>query len=255
MTPDPGTPTGASAVAASTHPTLLFERVGLGNRLIDYQSAWDLQRKVHAEVCDGQRPPTVLLVEHSPVFTAGKRTQSSDRPVDGSEVIEVDRGGRITWHGPGQLVAYPIVPLPHPLDVVAHVRRLETAIQHTCDQFGVPTTTVPGRSGVWCVGEPQRKIAAIGVRVSRGVTMHGLSLNIDCDLTWADRIIPCGLPDAGVSSMAEELAPTPPPPLLAVAAELEANLLAVLLPTLESGPAGPPTPASRAVHPAEPSAE
>jgi lipoyl(octanoyl) transferase len=224
--------TELSGAEADSSPTLAFERINLGTGQVDYHSAWELQRQIHREVVVKQRPPTVLFVEHLAVFTAGKRTEEGDRPTDGSRVVEVDRGGRITWHGPGQLVAYPIVPLPHPLDVLAHVRRLETAIQETCSHFEVPTTTVPGRSGVWCVGVPNRKIAAIGVRVSRGTTMHGLSLNVDCDLTWARRIVPCGLPDAGVTTLASELAPRSAPTLIDVADSLETTLKAALLPTL-----------------------
>ncbi len=195
--------------------TLCVTRIELGRRLIPYQEGWDLQRRVHDDVGSGRRPPTVLLLEHEAVFTAGKRTQPPDRPVDGSPVIEVDRGGRITWHGPGQLVCYPIVPLGQPFDVVAHVRRLEEAVLRTCADFGIVTMQVPGRSGLWCAadgaatpddvaGSPKRKIAAIGVRVARSVTMHGLALNINCDLSWAQRIVPCGIADASVTSMQTE---------------------------------------------------
>jgi len=214
--------------------------VELGERLIDYAQAWKLQREIHTAVLAKERPSTVLLLEHAEVFTAGKRTQPQDRPIDGSPVIEVDRGGAITWHGPGQLVAYAIVALPQPLDVVAHVRRLEQAAIDTIAEFGVIGTRVPGRSGVWRVdqGQPARKIAAIGVRVARGVTMHGLSLNVDCDLSWADRIVACGLTDAGVTSLAAELLaagrPGSPPSLGVVAALLTTHLSEQLLPTLSS---------------------
>ncbi|MCB2175726.1 MAG: lipoyl(octanoyl) transferase LipB [Actinomycetales bacterium] len=177
------------------------------DRPVDYRAAWDLQRQVHATVADGG-PDTVLLVEHVSVYTAGKRTAKADRPMDGTPVVDVDRGGRITWHGPGQLVAYPIVRLAEPVDVVAYVRALEQAVIDTCADLGVPTIRVEGRSGVWCPaddGRPERKVAAIGVRVARGVTMHGLALNCDPDLGAFDRIVPCGIADAGVTSLATEL--------------------------------------------------
>jgi len=181
--------------------------VHLPDRPVDYRAAWDLQRQVHATVADGG-PDTVLLVEHVSVYTAGKRTAKADRPMDGTPVVDVDRGGRITWHGPGQLVAYPIVRLAEPVDVVAYVRALEQAVIDTCADLGVPTIRVEGRSGVWCPaddGRPERKVAAIGVRVARGVTMHGLALNCDPDLGAFDRIVPCGIADAGVTSLATEL--------------------------------------------------
>lgn len=178
----------------------------LPDRPVDYEVAWELQRRVHAAVADGA-PDTVLLVEHTSVYTAGKRTAKADRPVDGTPVIDVDRGGRITWHGPGQLVAYPIVRLAEPVDVVAYVRALEQAVMDTCADLGVPTVRVAGRSGVWCPADdarPERKVAAIGVRVARGVTMHGLALNCDPDLGAFDRIVPCGIADAGVTSLSVE---------------------------------------------------
>lgn len=180
-------------------------RVGFAPDLVDYQDGWDLQRRTHAEVVGGGEP-TVLLLEHPPVYTAGKRTELGDRPVDGTPVIDVDRGGKITWHGPGQLVAYPILPLPDPIDVVAHVRRLEQVVIDACREFGLETVRIDGRSGVW-VADPvmARKVAAIGVRVSQGVTMHGFALNCNPDLSWYDRIVPCGLRDAGVTSLSAEL--------------------------------------------------
>jgi lipoyl(octanoyl) transferase len=176
-------------------------------RLTPYDEAWELQRRVHSEVADGSRPDALILVEHDGVYTAGRRTASRERPTDGSAVVEVDRGGKITWHGPGQLVAYPIVRLAEPIDVVRYVRVLEGAIMDVCCEFGVETRRVDGRSGVWCLGldgEPDRKICAIGVRVARGVTMHGLALNCDCDLAAFDRIVACGLDDAGVTSLSHE---------------------------------------------------
>lgn len=176
-----------------------------GQRTTPYREAWDLQRRVHDEVVAGKRPDTLVLLEHDAVFTAGSRTQSQDRPVDGSEVIDVDRGGRITWHGPGQLVGYPIVALPHRLDVVAYVRALESLLLSVCGSFDVTGTRIEGRSGVWVDTEgPPAKVAAIGVRVARGVTMHGFALNCDCDLSWQDRIIPCGISDASVTSLTQQ---------------------------------------------------
>jgi len=173
--------------------------------LVAYQEAWDEQRRVHAAVAAGTEPDTVLLLEHPAVYTAGKRTSQFERPQDGTPVIDVDRGGKITWHGPGQLVGYPIVALPDPVDVVAHVRRVEEALILTCADLGVETTRVEGRSGVWVVGDGiDRKVAAIGIRVSQGVTMHGFALNCDADLTAYDRIVPCGLTDATVTSLTTE---------------------------------------------------
>ncbi|WP_244928721.1 lipoyl(octanoyl) transferase LipB [Nocardioides sp. W7] len=183
-----------------------FEDAGL----VDYLAAWDLQREVHARVADGEQPDTVLLLEHPPVFTAGKRTQPHDRPLDpnGAPVVDVDRGGTITFHGPGQLVGYPIVALPDHVKVVDYVRRVEEALIQVCADLGVTTARVPGRSGVWLRADdrgPERKIAAIGIRVSRGVTMHGFSLNCDVDLSWFDRFVPCSIADAGVTSLSAEL--------------------------------------------------
>ena len=173
----------------------------------DYLVAWDRQREVHADVVAGDTD-TVLLLEHSPVYTAGKRTEPHERPTDGTPVIEVDRGGKITFHGPGQLVGYPIVRLPDHVLVVDYVRRLEEALIAVCADLGVNTARVPGRSGVWLQaggGRPERKIAAIGIRVSRGVTMHGFALNCDVDLSWYERFVPCGIADAGVTTLSEEL--------------------------------------------------
>jgi lipoyl(octanoyl) transferase len=189
-----------------------FRIAGLGPDSLDYVAAWDLQRQVHARVVAGELPPTVLLLEHPPVFTAGKRTDPHERPADpgGAPVIDVDRGGKITFHGPGQLVGYPIVPLPDHVKVVDYVRRLEEALIAVCRDLGVATARVPGRSGVWlradaARGLPERKVAAIGIRVSQGVAMHGFALNCDVDLAWYDRFVPCGIPDAGVTSLTEEL--------------------------------------------------
>jgi lipoyl(octanoyl) transferase len=176
---------------------------------VGYLEGWDLQRRVHARRVAGQVPDSCLLLEHEPVYTAGKRTAASDRPFGdpGAPVIDVDRGGKITWHGPGQLTGYPIIRLRDPVDVVAYVRALEEAMIRACADFGVTAARVQGRSGAWVLGEagnPDRKVGAIGARVARGVTMHGFALNADCDLSWYDRIVPCGIRDAGVSTLSAE---------------------------------------------------
>ena len=162
-----------------------LDHLGFAPDLVDYQQAWDYQRAVHARVVAGQQSDTILLLEHAAVFTAGKRTLPLERPIDGTPVIDVDRGGKITWHGPGQLVGYPIVRLPTPVDVVAHVRRLEEAMIRMCADFEVAVTRIEGRSGVWVAADergPDRKLGAIGVRVSQNVTMHGFALNANPDL-------------------------------------------------------------------------
>jgi lipoyl(octanoyl) transferase len=187
-----------------------FEVVGLGADALDYLDAWELQKRVHQAVVDGSRADTVLLLEHPPTYTAGKRTEPHERPLDpgGAPVIDVDRGGKITFHGPGQLVAYPIVRLPAHVLVVDFVRRLEEAMIATCSNLGVATARVPGRSGVWLRADdrgPERKVGAIGLRVSRGVTMHGIALNCDVDLGWYDRFVPCGIADAGVTTLSDEV--------------------------------------------------
>ncbi|HEX5568062.1 MAG TPA: lipoyl(octanoyl) transferase LipB [Streptomyces sp.] len=241
---------------------LRFVHLGFGSEAVEYLEAWRRQREVHAARFADEIPDTCLLLEHPPVYTAGRRTLDSERPLDGTPVVDVDRGGKITWHGPGQLVGYPILKLPRPVDVVAHVRRLEEALIRTCAEFGLETTRVEGRSGVWVLGDPaerrsapgglnldldpslasggqtpdlrpghdeefdprlsgpeyapsnagqrgeDRKLAAIGVRVAKGVTMHGFALNCDPDNTWYDRIVPCGIRDAGVTSISQELGGT-----------------------------------------------
>jgi lipoyl(octanoyl) transferase len=187
---------------------LVFLDRGLGRDQVDYLEAWDLQRRLHADVAAGTRPDTVILLEHPSVYTAGKRTEPHERPLDGTPVIDVDRGGKITWHGPGQLVGYPLVRLPEATYVVDYVRRLEEALIQTLAEFGLLTGRVPGRSGVWLAADEaksERKIAAIGVRVAAGTTMHGFALNVDPDLQAFSKIIPCGIADAGVTSMAAEL--------------------------------------------------
>jgi len=180
-------------------------RVGM----IDYEQAWQMQRELHAARVDNAVPDSILLLEHPSVYTAGKRTRPHERPVDGTPVIEVDRGGKITWHGPGQLVGYPIVRLSDPVDVVDYVRRLEGVLMDACARLGVHTVPVPGRAGVWLPADGsriERKIAAIGVRVAKGVTLHGFALNCNPDMTAFSRIVPCGLDDAGVTSLSAELA-------------------------------------------------
>jgi len=227
---------------------LRFVHLGFGGEAVEYQEAWQEQRRVHAARFADEIPDTCLLLEHPAVYTAGRRTQDNERPLDGTPVVDVDRGGKITWHGPGQLVGYPILKLPRPVDVVAHVRRLEDALIGACAEFGLETSRVEGRSGVWVLGDPvqdrppvipgltldfdprlhdeefdprlsgpeyapsnagqrreDRKLAAIGIRVAKGVTMHGFALNCDPDNTAYDRIVPCGIRDAGVTSLSNEL--------------------------------------------------
>jgi lipoyl(octanoyl) transferase len=192
------------------HSDLVFARLGMGADAVDYGDAWQVQRQVHEQRAAGEIPDTCLLLEHQPVYTAGKRTSPLDRPAGdpGAPVIDVDRGGKITWHGPGQLVGYPIVALDEPIDVVSYVRLIEDAMIGVCASFGVTAVRVEGRSGAWLpgdgLGRPDRKIAALGIRVARGVTMHGFALNCDCDLSWYDRIVPCGISDATVTSLSAE---------------------------------------------------
>lgn len=224
--------------------------LGFGAEAVEYTAAWQEQRRVHAARFADEVPDTCLLLEHQVVYTAGRRTADDERPLDGTPVVDVDRGGKITWHGPGQLVGYPIQKLPRPVDVVAHVRRLEEALIQVCAEFGVAGTRIEGRSGVWVLGDAvaaaeeraalgglnldfdprvtdelfdsrlsgpeyapsnagqrreDRKLAAIGIRVAKGVTMHGFALNVNPDNTSFDKIVPCGIRDAGVASLANEL--------------------------------------------------
>lgn len=188
---------------------LEFRREWWGSTALEYTEAWALQRSVHAQRVAGEIGDTVLMLEHPAVFTAGKRTERHERPTDpdGPPVIDVDRGGKITFHGPGQLVAYPIVALPDHVKVVDYVRRVEEATIRTARDFGVSSGRVAGRSGVWIAADdrgPERKIGAVGIRVAGGVTMHGISLNADVDLSWFDRFVPCGISDAGVTSLTAE---------------------------------------------------
>ncbi|MGQ4536286.1 lipoyl(octanoyl) transferase LipB [Dermabacteraceae bacterium P13264] len=179
---------------------------GLPPGPVPYLAAWELQKRIHAEVVSGQRDNTLLLLEHEAVYTAGKLTKPHERPQDGTPVVDVDRGGKITWHGPHQLVGYPIVRLPAPINVVGFVRDLEQTLIRVCADFGVETVPVEGRSGVWICreGEIDRKVAAIGLRVSKRVTMHGFALNCANGGEWADKIIPCGISDAAVTSLSTE---------------------------------------------------
>jgi lipoyl(octanoyl) transferase len=201
-------------VSGHENGELVYARAGFGPAAIGYLPAWDLQRALHERRVSGDIPDCCLLLEHLPVYTAGKRTEPLDRPVGdpGAPVIEVDRGGKITWHGPGQLVGYPIVALGEPVDVIAYVRQIEAAMIGVCADFGVAATRVAGRSGVWIPGQPggsaaaafDRKVGAVGLRIARGVSMHGFALNCDCDLTWYDKIAPCGIRDAAVTTLSAE---------------------------------------------------
>lgn len=174
--------------------------------LVEYQKAWESQRAIHQDVVDGKRPNTLLLLEHPSVFTAGRRTDDSERPTDGTPVIDVDRGGRITWHGPGQLVGYPIVKLLKPTELVGFVREIEAGLIAVCSDLGLETQRIDGRSGVWVRdNQGDRKIAAIGIRVAKGVTMHGFALNVNPDLSAFKTIVPCGISDADVTSLEIEL--------------------------------------------------
>jgi lipoyl(octanoyl) transferase len=241
---------GAAATEGRPGPEvreLRFVHLGFGDEAVEYGAAWQEQRRLHAARFADEISDTCLLLEHQAVYTAGRRTEDSERPLDGTPVVDVDRGGKITWHGPGQLVGYPILKLPRPVDVVAHVRRLEEALIRACAEFGLETTRVEGRSGVWVLGDPverrttlggldldfdprlhdeefdprlsgpeyapsnagqrreDRKLAAIGIRVAKGVTMHGFALGCNPDNTSFDRIVPCGIRDAGVTSLSNEL--------------------------------------------------
>ncbi len=186
----------------TTGKTLIVNELGL----IDYGNAWELQKSTHEQVVSGAINNTLLLLEHTSVYTAGRRTEISDRPIDATPVINVDRGGKITWHGPGQVVGYPIIKLKNSTDVVGFVRELETALISVCEEFGIEAKRYCERSGVWIRDEKgDRKIAAIGLRVAKGVTMHGFALNINPDLSAYEKIVPCGIADAKVTSMAVEL--------------------------------------------------
>jgi lipoyl(octanoyl) transferase len=193
---------GVPLLESASDSAIALSRHGL----VDYQKAWESQKAIHQDVADGRRPNTLLLLEHPSVFTAGRRTEESEKPSDGTPVIDVDRGGRITWHGPGQLVGYPIVKLINPTELVGFVREIEFGLMGVCSDLGLSTERIDGRSGVWVRdSEGDRKIAAIGVRVAKGVTMHGFALNVNPDLSSFKTIIPCGIADAGVTSLEIEL--------------------------------------------------
>ncbi len=208
-TPSSG-PGNSYAKLMDTERSLTFEYRGLDGDacLSDYQETWDHQRSIHAAVAGGVRPGHVIFVEHTPVYTAGRRTQPHERPSDGTPVIDVDRGGRITYHGPGQLVGYPIVRLPETMGVVDHVRRLEAAVIAMLASKGLETVRIEGRSGVWLPIDssgPDRKICAIGVRVAARTAMHGFALNVRPSTQHFAKIVPCGIADAGVTSLVQEL--------------------------------------------------
>ena len=195
-------PFNSPASTAQNAPEIAVDHIGL----LEYEEALALQREIHAGVVSGDRANTLLLLEHPSVYTAGKRTQGFEMPSDGTPVVQVDRGGRITWHGPGQLVGYPIVKLLKPTELVGFVRTLETALINVCAEVGVNAIRVDGRSGVWiCDDKGDRKIAAIGIRVASGVTMHGFALNVSPDLSKFSQIVPCGIDDASVTSLEIEL--------------------------------------------------
>ena len=195
-------PLNSPASTAQSAPKIVVDHIGL----VKYEDALALQRKIHGEVASGNHANTLLLLEHPSVYTAGKRTQTFEMPSDGTPVVQVDRGGRITWHGPGQLVGYPIVKLLKPTELVGFVRTLESALISVCAEVGVNAVRVDGRSGVWISdGKGDRKIAAIGIRVASGVTMHGFALNVSPDLSKFSQIVPCGIDDAAVTSLANEL--------------------------------------------------
>ncbi len=190
-----------SAAAGSTHFKITTRFVGV----LEYEDAWQLQRDIHEEVVAGTTPNTLILLQHPSVYTAGRMTKPDERPLDGTPVIDVDRGGKITWHGLGQIVGYPIVKLRNRSDVVGFVREIESALIEVCRNFGIPAEQFCERSGVWIRdAKGDRKIAAIGMRVAKGVTMHGFALNVNPDLSAYSKIVPCGLTDAGVTSMVEE---------------------------------------------------
>ncbi|WP_349827733.1 lipoyl(octanoyl) transferase LipB [Brevibacterium litoralis] len=205
-------------MAFTVHP------LGYAPDTVDYQYAWDLQRTLHAEVRQGTRENTLLLLEHAPVFTAGRRTEDHERPTDGTPVVDVDRGGKITWHGPGQLVAYPIYKLQDPGAVKAYVHQIEQAVIDLCGENGITATRVEGRAGVWLTDPPaagvptvpglptnDRKIAAIGIRIHEGVAMHGVALNCSNDDSGFSAIVPCGIVDASVTTLSAETGRTVDP--------------------------------------------
>jgi lipoyl(octanoyl) transferase len=218
--------------------TFTFQRLGFDPEFVDYMAAWDLQRRIHDDVAAGQRGPEILLLEHASVYTAGKRTEPQDLPVDGTPVVDVDRGGKITWHGPGQLVAYPILELANHAGIRDYVERLEQALINVVADYGITATRVRGRAGVWVLGEDgaqDRKIAAIGIRVDHGVTMHGFALNCDNDASPYAQIIPCGITDASVTSISAESGRTVKP--VDLLDRVEEELTALLAPATKAAAA------------------
>jgi len=195
-----------SALDVATQEVTFLSEIATSHLgIVEYRAALEIQREYHTAIAQNLRANTLLLLEHPSVYTAGKRTLPHERPFDGTPVIDVDRGGKITWHGPGQLVGYPIVRLAKPTELVGFVRELESALIQVCAEFGVATQRIAGRSGVWVVDERgERKIAAIGIRVAQGVTMHGFAFNVNPDLAAFNRIIPCGISDASVTSLERE---------------------------------------------------
>jgi lipoyl(octanoyl) transferase len=187
--------------------TLEFSQLGLAPDFVDYQQAWDIQRELHDKVVAGETPSTVLLLEHAAVYTAGKLTEDHERPFDGTPVVAVDRGGKLTWHGPGQLIAYPILKLKNRAGIRDYVERLEAIMIAVMDEYGIKAERIKGRAGVWVKADAKgldRKIAAIGIRVLNGVTMHGIAINCSNDLAPYSQIIACGITDAGVTTMSQE---------------------------------------------------
>ncbi len=187
--------------------TLEFSQLGLAPEFVDYTRGWDIQRELHERVLAGTAPSTVLLLEHAAVYTAGKRTEDHERPFDGTPVVPVDRGGKLTWHGPGQLVGYPIIKLKNPAGIRDYVERLEAVIIAVLADYGIEAVRIKGRAGVWIDQDekgPARKIAAIGIRVHEGVTMHGFAINCNNDLAPYAQIIACGITDAGVTTISQE---------------------------------------------------
>ena len=220
--------------------TITFQRVGLAPAFVDYATGWELQRRARDEVAAGRGGPRVLLLEHAAVYTAGKRTGPEDLPADGTPVIDVDRGGKLTWHGPGQLVGYPIVPLRDPAAIRDYVDRLEEALIRVVAGYGIAGTRVKGRSGVWIEGDGvrrDRKIAAIGIRVDHGTTMHGFALNCSNDLAPYVQIVPCGIADADVTTISAETGRTVDP--ADVIGRVEAELAALLAPAVRTPTAVP----------------
>ncbi len=226
--------------------SLEFSRIGLHPDYVDYEMGWELQRRLNDAVVEGRSPSTVLLLEHDAVYTAGKRTEDHERPFDGTPVVAVDRGGKLTWHGPGQLVGYPIVALPEPTRVADYVAILEDVIIAVLKDYGLEGIRIDGRSGVWLAagnGLPDRKIAAIGIRINRRVTMHGFALNCSNSVAPFQQIVPCGITDAGVTTISAETGRTVTPSDIVsrIEEELRKNESALVLDAAASALSGGPT--------------